>query len=98
MVTIMKSDSGCILIKKADWVDLTVCSKGSMDGGDSVFDFDASSLQVGHILESRVKFIGFSQMQIMGLFNLKNKKKISELTKYHQSKELMLPQVHIPSS
>ena len=38
-VTIMKGDSGCILIKKADWVDLTVCSKGSMDGGDSVFDF-----------------------------------------------------------
>lgn len=53
-----------------------------MDGGDSVFDFAASSLQVGHILESRVEFTGFSQMQIMGLFNLKKKKK-SQLTKYH---------------
>ena len=74
-ITIIKSDSGCILIKKADWVDLTVCAKGSMDGGDSVFDFASSSLHVGHILESRVEFTGFSQMQIMGLFNLKKKKK-----------------------
>lgn len=69
-VTIMKGDSGCVLIKKADWVDLTVCSKGSMDGGDSVFDFVTHfSLQVGHILESRSGITSFFQMQIMGLLN-----------------------------
>ena len=64
-VTIVKRGAGYTLVKKAYWVNLTVCPKGFVDGGDSVSDFEVSSLQVDYILQNRVEFTGFSQMQIM---------------------------------
>lgn len=64
-VTIVKRGSGYTLVKKADWVNLTVCPKGSVHGGDSVCDFEVSSLQVDYILQNRVEFTDFSQMWIM---------------------------------
>lgn len=46
-------------------MNLTVCPKGTVDGGDSVSDFEDSSLQVDYFLQDRVKFIGFSQVKVM---------------------------------
>lgn len=67
-VTIIKKSSDYTLIREVDWVNLTVCPKGTVDGGDSVSDFEDSSLQVDYFLQDRVKFIGFSQVKVMWLF------------------------------